>query len=153
MTNAVVAAMDKRPRDVAAPMEAATELAEHIGEDDPFGFGFGPTSLAARRMALTLEAGEPDRALSIAEGVRPERLPFVTRRAGYWTDYGRAAARLRGHYVDAVKAFRKAEDLFPTRLYRDPFAREAIAELVERSRQDAVGRELRGLAWQAGLHV
>ncbi|MGH3979828.1 MAG: helix-turn-helix domain-containing protein [Pseudonocardiaceae bacterium] len=153
MTNAVVAAMDKRPGDVAAPMDTAAELAERISEHDPFGFGFGPTSLAARRVALTLEAGEPDRALSIAEGVYPERLPFLTRQAGYWTDYGRAAARLRGRRDDAVRAFLKAEEIFPTRLYRDPFAREVIAELVNLTPRGRVGQDLRRLAWRADLRV
>lgn len=34
---------------------------------------------------------------------------------------------------------------------RDPFARDVIAELVARSRWDAVGRELRAMTYRAGL--
>jgi hypothetical protein len=48
-------------------------------------------------------------------------------------------------------AFRRAEMISPTRVYRHPFAGETIAELVERSGRDAIGRELRGLASRAGL--
>jgi hypothetical protein len=48
---------------------------------------------------------------------------------------------------------RKAEQLFPVRVQRSPFARDVIAELVARSRQDAVGKELRGMAYRAGLPV
>jgi hypothetical protein len=38
-------------------------------------------------------------------------------------------------------------------MLRNPFAREVIAELLAHSRRDAVGRELRGLAYRAGLPV
>ncbi|MGH4020727.1 MAG: XRE family transcriptional regulator, partial [Pseudonocardiaceae bacterium] len=101
------------------------------------------------RMSQALEAGEPDRAVSIARGVQPQRHPFVSRQAAYWVDFGRAAAaRLRERHDDAVRAFLTAEDLFPMGVYRNPFAREAIAGLVERSRADAIGRDLRG--WRRG---
>ncbi|MGH4020274.1 MAG: helix-turn-helix domain-containing protein [Pseudonocardiaceae bacterium] len=156
MTNASIAAADNRPGDVAAPMEAAAELAQRfgeIGEDDPLGFVFGPTDVGLWSMAFALEAGEPDRAVSIAEGVHPQRHPHATRRTTYWVDFGRAAARLRGRRDDAVRALLTAEDLFPVRLYRNPFARDAIAGLVEQSRRDAGGRDLRGLASRAGLNV
>ncbi|MGH4018175.1 MAG: helix-turn-helix domain-containing protein [Pseudonocardiaceae bacterium] len=154
MMHAVVAATDNRPGDVVAPMEAAAELARRFGEIcevKPLGFGFGPTNVGMYRMSQALEAGEPDRAVSIARGVRPERHPFVSRQTSYWMDFGRAAARLRDRRDDAVRAFLTAEELFPVRVYRNPLAREAIAGLVQRSRADAVGRDLRGLASRAGL--
>jgi len=151
MTHSMVATLDKRPGDAAAPMEAAAELAERLGEDDPLGFGFGPTSLRSRWISIALEEDEPERAMIIAEDVRPERLPFATRKAGYWVDYGRALARLRGRRDDAVRALRRAERIHPHRVHRDPLAREVLAELVPRSKQDAVGRELRGMAYRAGL--
>ncbi|MGH4020944.1 MAG: XRE family transcriptional regulator, partial [Pseudonocardiaceae bacterium] len=154
MMHAVVAAADNRPGDVAAPMESAAELAQRFGqpgEDSPLGFAVGPADVGFRGIALALDAGEPDRAVAIAEGVRPEQLSFVTRQAGYWVDFGRAAARLRDRRDDAVRAFLAVEELFPVRVYRNPLARETIAGLVQRSRSDAVGRDLRGLASRAGL--
>jgi hypothetical protein len=39
------------------------------------------------------------------------------------------------------------------RVLRNPFARDVIAELVAHSRRDSVGRELRGMAYRAGLPV
>jgi transcriptional regulator with XRE-family HTH domain len=156
MTRALVAASNGRPEDVTAPMEAAAELADHAGEaadDDRLGFGFGPTNVGLWGMALALESGEPDRAASIAESVNPERHPFKTRQAAYWMDYGRALSQLRGRRDEAIIAFRKAERIFPTRVYRNPFAREAVAELTSRARRDALGRELRGLAYRMGLGV
>lgn len=101
-------------------------------------------------MALALESGEPYRAASIAAGVNPERHPFRTRQAAYW-DYGRTLSQLRGRRDEAIVAFRTAERIFPTRVYRNPFAREAVAELTARARRDALGRELRGLAYRMGL--
>jgi len=153
LTSSLLAAADNRPADVAAPMEAAMELAERRGggEDDRLGFGFGPTTVGLWRMALALEACEPDRAVRIAQRVNPQRHPFATRRATYWVDYGRALARLRGRRDDAVRALRTAEDIFPARVHRNPFARDILGELVVRARQDAVGRELRGIARRAGL--
>jgi transcriptional regulator with XRE-family HTH domain len=153
LAHASIAVADNRPGDVAAPTEAANELAQRFGEygEDPLGFAFGPTHVGWHRMKFALETGEPDRAVGIAEGVRPERHPFVTCQAAYWTDFGRAAAQLPERRDDAVRALRTAEDLFPVRTYRNPFARDAVAELLGRSRRDAGGRELRGLAYRMGL--
>jgi hypothetical protein len=64
---------------------------------------------------------------------------------------GRALARVRGRYDDAVLAFRRAETIHPHRVQRDSFAREVLAELLVPSRRDAIGRELRGMAYRAGL--
>ena len=67
-------------------------------------------------------------------------------------DYGKALARVRRR-DEAVIALRKAEELFPMRVLRNPFARDVIAELVTQAKRDAVGRELRGMAYRAGLPV
>ncbi|MGH3709266.1 MAG: helix-turn-helix domain-containing protein [Pseudonocardiaceae bacterium] len=157
MTRSLIAAADGRLDDVAAPMQAAKELANRFGEPDNnhdrLGFGFGPTNVGLWEMALALEAGEPDRAVSVAQTIQPERHPFKTRQSQYWVDYGRALARLPRRSDDAVMALRRAERLFPIRVHRNPFAREVLAELVVRSRRDAIGRELRGMAYRAGLPV
>ena len=157
MTRSLIAAADQRLDDVAAPMRAAKELAGRFGEPDDnhdrVGFGFGPTNVGLWEMALALETGEPDRAVSLAQTIQPERHPFKTRQSQYWVDYGRALARLPRRGDDAVMALRRAERLFPLRVHRNPFARDVIGELVVRSRRDAVGRELRGMAYRAGLPV
>jgi hypothetical protein len=67
-------------------------------------------------------------------------------------DYGRGLARARRR-DEAVMALRRAGELFPMRLLRNPFARDMLGELLTRSRRDAVGRELRGMAYRAGLPV
>ncbi|MGH4018829.1 MAG: XRE family transcriptional regulator, partial [Pseudonocardiaceae bacterium] len=74
--------------------------------------------------------------------------------AAYWGDYSRVLARLRGRREDAVRALRRAEDLFPARVYRHPLTRDTVAELVARTNRDSsAGRELRKIAHRAGLPV
>ena len=155
--HAVAAALDGRPGDATAPMDAATELAERFGatgEVDFRGFVYCPTDAGVYRMWLALEAGEPDRAVSIAQDVHPERQPIPVMRSYYWIDYGLALARVRGRHDDAVVALRTAEDLFPTKVLRDPIVRDVIAGLLARSRRDSpMDRQLRGMAYRAGLPV
>ncbi|MBV9314018.1 MAG: helix-turn-helix domain-containing protein [Pseudonocardia sp.] len=155
MTRSLIASADQRPGDVRAPMQVARDLAERFGEPedhDRLGFGFGPTNVGLWEMALALESDDPDRAVSLAHSIQPERHPFTTRQSQYWIDYGRALARVRRRNA-AVMALRKAERLFPARVHRSPFAREVIAELVAHAKRDAVGRELRGMAYRVGLPV
>jgi hypothetical protein len=156
ITQAYVASVSKRFSDVAAPMETAAELAQRFGEatgDDAFGFAFGPTDVGLYNMSLSLESGDPDQALSIAEGMHPERHPHSSRRAAYWVDCGRALARLRGRRDDAVMALRRAEAISPHHVHRNPLVRDVLGELVSRARHDAVGQELRSMAYRAGLPV
>jgi transcriptional regulator with XRE-family HTH domain len=153
LSESLVAAADKRPGDMQAALEHAAELAQHTGEGNAYWMGFGPVNVGLWRMAGALEVGDHERAVAIAEGLRPEVHPNRTRQAAYWLDYGRALARVRGRYDDAVMAFHRAETISPVHLYRNPLARDALAKLVERSRQDSAGRELRGMAYRAGLPV
>ncbi|MGH3793010.1 MAG: helix-turn-helix domain-containing protein [Pseudonocardiaceae bacterium] len=155
-SHALAAVLDGRPGEVAAPMEAAAELAERFevtGDIDSLGFALSPSEVGLQRMCLAREAGEPDQAVSIARDVHPERHPTLTGRADLWRVHGLSLAQLRGRRDDAVRALRTAEDLFPTRVRRDPLVREVIATLLPGTRQDAIGMELRGMAHRAGLPV
>jgi len=153
MCHAQVAVLDGRPSDVAAPMDAAAELAERFGAtgDDSLGCDHSPAEVGGRRVWLALEAGEPDQVVSIARDVDPERHPFLSGRAHYWMHYGCALARLRGRRNDAVRALRAAEDIFPIKVRRDPLVRDAIATLLPGTRNDAIGVELRRMAHRVGL--
>ncbi|MGH3774102.1 MAG: helix-turn-helix domain-containing protein [Pseudonocardiaceae bacterium] len=152
LSRSLVAATDRRPGDVEAPLDYAEELAARTGEGNAYGLAFGPTNIGVWRMGMSLETHDYAHAVSVAEGLRPELLPAV-RRAVYWAHYGRALARLRGRQDDAVQALRRAEQISPARVQRNPFVREVLAELLSRSRRDAAGRELRGMAYRAGLPV
>jgi transcriptional regulator with XRE-family HTH domain len=152
LARSLVAAADNRPEDMAAPLEHATALAAHTGQGNAYRLGFGPVNVGLWRMAAAVEADDPDTAIRIARDLRPEEHPSRERQATFWMDYGRALARARRR-DDAVVALRNAEELFPMRVLRNPFARDVIAELVTHSRRDAVDRELRGMAYRAGLPV
>lgn len=104
-------------------------------------------------MAGALEIGDHEQAVATAESLHPQAHPNLPRQAVYWLDYGRALARVRGRHDDAVLALRRAERISPVQLHRNPLARDALALLVTRSRRDAIGRELRGMAYRAGLPV
>ncbi|MGH3718847.1 MAG: helix-turn-helix domain-containing protein [Pseudonocardiaceae bacterium] len=152
--HAHAAQLNGRPGDVVAAFESAAVLAERfgtVGETDSVGYLFGPVDLAMCRMGQALEADEPDQAAGIARGVDPERHPFPVNRTAYWIHYGRALSRLRGRRDEAVMALRTAEDLFPTRVRRDPRVREVLAGLLTRVRRDTVSQELRRMAFRAGL--
>jgi len=75
----------------------------------------------------------------------------ATRRAGFYSDLGRGLATERAHRQDAVAALRTAERLAPQRVRTNPFVREIVTDLMRRARRDAIGRELRGMAYRMGL--
>lgn len=153
LSRSLLAAVDGRPGDVDAPFQEAVELAERTGEGNAYGLSFGPTNLGLWKMYGQLDMKDYEQAVRIGAGLQPEaHLPRLVQ-ADYWVNYGRALARLRSRREDAVTALRRAEHISPSRLYRDPFATDVLAELVSRARDDALGRELRGMAYRAGLPV
>jgi transcriptional regulator with XRE-family HTH domain len=155
LCRSVVASADSRPGDMDAPLELAAELAERIGEGgNAYSLGFGPTNVGIWRMAAAREAGDHEQVVSTAETLRPEVYADRSREADYWVNYGGALSKLRGRSDDAVLAFRRAETISPHHVHRDPFVRDALAWLLARSRRDSpVGRELRRMAYRAGLSV
>jgi transcriptional regulator with XRE-family HTH domain len=152
-TRALAAVLEGRPGDAAAPMDAASEISarfEATGETDSLGFPLASTNVEFRRVRLALEAKEPDRAVSIARNVHPERHPYPVGQAQYWVHYGRALSQLRGRHDDAARALRIAERIHPHRVLRDPFVRDTLAVLLRHSRRGAPAREM---ARRAGLPV
>jgi transcriptional regulator with XRE-family HTH domain len=155
LCRSVVASADSRLGDIDAPLELAAELADRIGEgNNAYSLGFGPTNVGIWRMAAAREAGDHEQVVRTAEALQPDLYADRSRQADYWVNYGGALSRLRGRGDDAVLAFRRAEVISPHHVQRDPFVREALAELLARSRRDSpAGRELRRMAYRAGLPV
>ena len=92
-------ALNGRSGEAAAAMDAAASMADRfgeLGEIDPLGLEFGPTWVGFRRVRLALDAGEPDCAVSIAEGLHPDQHPAPYGRAFHWVGYGRALAAVAG---------------------------------------------------------
>jgi transcriptional regulator with XRE-family HTH domain len=153
LTSSLVLAAQGNHADRQAALEQAADLAEHTGDNDALWFGFGPSNVGVWRMSVALEAGEYAEAAKIAETVDPNSLPSPTRKSAYYREYGRALARLPKRRDAAVMMLRRAEQISPARIHRHPFMRAVLAELLVRAKQDAVGRELRGMAYRAGLPI
>jgi transcriptional regulator with XRE-family HTH domain len=150
---AEIAAADSRPGDVGPALEHAGELAQRTGEGNAYWLGFGPTNTGFCHTSVALDLKDYDQAVVAAEGVNPRMHSNRSRQAAYWAYYGRALTRVRGRHDDAVRALRQAELIVPHRVQRDPFTRDALSVLLAHSRRDASGRELRGMAYRAGLPV
>ena len=153
LTSSLVLAAQGDTTERAAALDHAANLAEHTGEGNALWFGFGPSNVGVWRMSVALEAGEHAEAAKIAETVNADALPSPTRRSAYYREYGRALARLPRQRDTAVMMLRQAELISPARIHRHPFMRSVLAELLARAKHDAVGRELRGMAYRAGLPV
>jgi transcriptional regulator with XRE-family HTH domain len=155
--HAKAAVLEGRPEDGVAPMDAAAELAERFGttgQPDSRGFLFSPTSAAIDRSWLALEKDEPDQAVNFARQADPRQAPLPVNQTYWWINYGWALSKLRGRQDDAVRALRTAERIFPTAVLRNQGVREVLGEmLTRRSVRGAMGVELRGMAYRAGLPV
>jgi transcriptional regulator with XRE-family HTH domain len=153
LTSSLVSAVQGNNPGRVAALEHAADLAERTGEGNAMWFGFGPSNVGVWRMSVALEAGEHAEAARIGTTVDPEALPSPTRRSAYWREYGRALARMPKQRDMAVQMLRRAELISPARIHRHPFMRSVLAELLVKAKRDAVGRELRGMAYRAGLPV
>lgn len=151
LTSSLVAAARGDHAERHAALDHAADLAGHTGDGNAMWFGFGPSNVGVWQMSVALEAGEHAEAAKIAETVHPEALPSPTRVSAYYREYGRALARLPRRRDEAVMMLRRAEMISPARIHRHPFMRSIIAELLAKAKRDAIGRELRGMAYRAGL--
>lgn len=159
---ALLATVDSRPADATAAFDQAAQLAEHVTESAAgvgsgmasgagVGVGFGPATVALWRMYSLLDVGDYRQAAHIGAALHPLDPLSPLGQADYWVTYARALARLQSRRDHATQALLRAEQICPQRLYRDPFARDLIAELLTRSRGAAADRELHDLAHRAGL--
>lgn len=150
-TSLVAATTGDRAGQEAALTEAANLADVVTSGPDELRFGFTPSNVGVWRMSVANELGAHSEAARIGAAVNPAALPSPTRKAAFYRELGRALARVPRQQEKAVHALRIAEELAPARMHRHPFMRSVLAELLARARRDAVGRELRGMAYRAGL--
>lgn len=149
MCAGLLAAVDSRPADAAAAFDQAAQLAESAG--GRFAMEFGPATVAVWRMYGLLDIGDYPQAVHVGASLHPLDPLSRLGQADYWVTYARALARRPGRRDHAGHALRHAEELYPLRLYRDPFARDVLTELLARSPNGAADQDLRDLAHRAGL--
>lgn len=149
---------------VAAAAQSDRETSEtHLGEaaavahrmDGPVGefahMWFGMANVGVWRTAIAVEFSEPGKVIELARGVDVEAIPSPTRRAAFYIDVGRSMLKERATREAGLATLMRAEGLAPQRLRTDVFTREAVADQLRRARRDAIGRELRGLAYRMGI--
>lgn len=136
-----------------AHLDEAGDVADRLPEDvNMFGYlYFGRTNVDIWRVSLGTELGEGGKVAEVARTVHPETIPSNARQAMFYADLGRALASDRRTRPQAVHALAKAETIAPQRIRNNPFVRDTIADLMRRAKEDAVGRELRGMAYRMGL--
>ena len=150
---ALASAAMRRGDDAADHLNEAGAIAERVGPDGR-GFGnlyFGPDNVGIWRVSIAVELGEAGKARELARQVTPGRVPSAARQAMYWADLGRGMATERATRDQAVHALLRAEEIAPQRIRTNPFVRESVTDLMRRARREAVGRELRGMAYRMGL--
>lgn len=152
LTRSLVAAATGHPADVDPLLDHAADLAERTGEGDYGYMTFGPTNVTLWRLSVALERGDHEHAAELADGVDPQQIRAPKRAASFWVNRGRALAQVRRR-DEAVLSLRRAEKVSPDAISRNPVAQSLLGELIVRAKQDAVGRELRGMAYRAGLPV
>jgi hypothetical protein len=131
---------------------AAEKLAARTGETSTLHLHFGPTNVRIWQIGMETDGGDPGRAVEIARDTKVDLVPSPSRRTTYHLDIGRALARM-GRDVEAVRQLLAAERMSPQRVRSSPFAAETARSLLERSRRNAVGTELRGLCSRMGIVV
>ncbi|GGK74882.1 transcriptional regulator [Sphaerisporangium melleum] len=129
----------------------AGRIAERLGEqpDGSTGEGwqsFGPANVGVWRTMLAVEAGKPEEALEVASGVEAKALRRRSRKAALAIEQGRALAML-GRSDAAVRQLRHAERLSVASVHKNPMVRELVADMYD----NAISRDLRGLAWRMNL--
>jgi len=130
----------------------AEAIARRVGEQGPDLAYFGPTNVSLYRMAVALEAGEPDRAAAVAAAVDPDRIVSPERRAKYFFDAGRALAELPGREDEAIGALVRSEALSPLRFRTSIAAADVLPRLLARVRPaSAAGLQVRHLVHRSGL--
>jgi hypothetical protein len=129
----------------------AAELAERTGETETLGLFFGPTNVGIWRIGIEADGGDPGRAAEVARATNPAVIEAGCRQVFYYTDAARAYAKLRGRDREAIRYLLTAERIAPQHVHTSPLVRETTRVLLEQSRRQAGGSQLRGLCERMGV--
>ncbi|GAA3335474.1 helix-turn-helix transcriptional regulator [Amorphoplanes nipponensis] len=152
----LVAALASRCRrqldDSRGWLTEAAGLAHHTGEANTMGMFFGPTNVDIWRMSIEVDDGDPARVVEIARRTDPAAIPAGVRQVFYYADTARALTRIGGRDREAIRFLLTAERIAPQHVRTSGEVAETIRVLLDRSRRQAGGTELRGLSerMQAG---
>jgi transcriptional regulator with XRE-family HTH domain len=141
----------KRLDDSRAWSAEAARIARRTGETTTMGLYFGPTNVDIWRINIEVDEGDPGRAVEIARGANPAAIPVNLRQVYYYADTARALARLPGKDSEAIRLLLTAERLAPQHVHTSADLQATTRALLERSRRQAGGTDLRGLCARMGV--
>jgi transcriptional regulator with XRE-family HTH domain len=127
-------------------LDEAAALARRTGETDTMGVFFGPTNVDLWRMSIEVDDGEPEHVVEIARRTVPAAIPAGVRQVFYYADTARALTRIGGRDREATRFLLTAERIAPQHVRTSPELAETTRTLLDRSRRQAGGTELRGLS-------
>lgn len=132
-------------------LDSAEQLAEQLGYDGNHCWtAFGPTNVAIHAVSVAAELGDAGEAVRLSHRVKPADLPagLVSRRAQLHLDLAWAYTQHRRD-AEAIVQLLDAEQIAPQLIRFHPVVREAVADLVGRSRTSS--GVLHDLAIRAGV--
>ncbi|MFF5097747.1 MULTISPECIES: helix-turn-helix domain-containing protein [Actinosynnema] len=138
LASAQLAAKSGRPRDTAAHLAEAADLAERTGERNTLQYSFGPANVRAWTLSTAVEAGE---GLAVAERIvkvpgYADALVAADRRAALHFDLARAFAQEGGgRDLEALRHLDTADKVAPLRVRNDPVALALVGVLTRRARR------------------
>ena len=145
----LVAALAGRCRqrldDSRAWLAEAAGMARRTGETDTMGMFFGPTNVDIWRMSIEVEDGDPVRVVEIARRTDPAAIPAGVRQVFYYADTARALIRIGGRDREAIRFLLTAERIAPQHVRTSAELARDVRVLLDRSRRQAGGSELRAL--------
>ena len=124
----------------------AAALARRTGETNLMGLHFGPTNVDIWRISIEVEDGDPARAVAIARSTTPAVLPVGLRQVFYYGDTARALTHLGDRDRAAIRFLLNAERIAPQHVHRSADIAQTVQTLLDRSRRQAGGSELRALS-------
>ncbi|MEU4801370.1 helix-turn-helix transcriptional regulator [Actinosynnema sp. NPDC023587] len=153
LTAALAAASQSDADTARAHLDAAAEIATRPGIDPDWGRGlhnFSSANVGTWRVAIGTELGDGGKVGEIARTVEWQVMP-VSRQGAFWMDLGRGLLQDKKTRERGLKAILQAEALTPQQVRINPFAREAVSDLLRRAKREAGGADLRALAWRMGI--
>jgi hypothetical protein len=108
---------------------------------------FGPTNVDIWRMSIEIgdDAGDPVRVVEIARRTDPAAIPAGLRQVFYYADTARALTRIGGQDREAIRLLLTAERIAPQHVRTSAEVAETLRVLLDRSRRQAGGTEVRAL--------
>jgi transcriptional regulator with XRE-family HTH domain len=136
LTSAQTAARSQSSDDAHRHLDEADQIAQRLGERNALRRHFGPTNVAAWRLAVGIELNEGARAYADATSlpINVQALGSSERTSALHLDFSRALAQEGSqHDWDAIRHLDTADRIAPQLIRPDPMARELFTMLDRRS--------------------